>query len=111
MNHGNWEFAVLGTREAPLARIAWHVGRRLPAELYPMAEQLGFTNSELATYDLGELSEDLIVDDDEIYLRGALVLPDEKGCPAALFGQPLLKKDRARTESLIKSRTSLGVNR
>ncbi len=86
-----WEFAVIGSQEAQIARVVWNAGRRLPAELVLVAAQLGYSASEVATYDVGELAEDMAVGSD-IYLRGALVLPDEDGVPATLFGKPLLKK-------------------
>jgi hypothetical protein len=86
-----WEWAVIGLREAQMARVTWHPGRRLPLELIPVAVQLGYSPSEVATYDLGELADDLAADGD-IYVRGALVLPDDAGLPATLFGKPLLRK-------------------
>lgn len=51
---------------------------------------LGYTASELDTYSIGELKDDLVLAN-AVYLRGALVLPDEQGYPAALFGKPLVK--------------------
>jgi hypothetical protein len=90
MTEENWEYAVIGQREARIAAVAWQADRPLPPELVPIALRLGYSTTELATYPLGELIDDLVVDD-EIYLRGALVLPDEQGLPAALFGRPLLK--------------------
>jgi hypothetical protein len=86
-----WENAVIGQRDGRIARVTWHAGRRLPAELVPVALQLGYSESELNNYDIGELTEDLNVGD-EVYRRGSLVLPDEKGLPASLFGRPLLRK-------------------
>jgi hypothetical protein len=86
-----WESAVIGFREARIARVVWNPGRRLPSELVPPAVQLGYSASEVTRYDVGELAVDMTVGDD-IYLRGALVLPDEDGLPATLFGKPLLRK-------------------
>ena len=63
----------------------------MPSELVPIAVQLGYSPSEVMQYDIGELAEDMAVGDD-IYLRGALVLPDEDGLPATLFGKPLLRR-------------------
>ena len=85
-----WEFAIIGQDEARKAHVRWAPGRRLPAELIPTAMSLGYTGSELDTYSIGELTDDLAIDN-AVYLRGALVLPDEQGDPAALFGKPLLK--------------------
>ncbi len=84
-----WEWAVIDQREARTAYIKWSPGRRLPAELAAIATQLGYSAAEMANYSVGELLEDMAVGDDT-YLRGALVLPDENGLPAALFGKPLL---------------------
>lgn len=91
MREETWESAVIGSLEARNARISWNPGRRLPTELVPIAVQLGYSESEVTRYDIGELAEDMAVGDD-IYLRGALVLPDEDGLPATLFGKPLLGK-------------------
>jgi hypothetical protein len=85
-----WEFAVIGPDEARKAHVNWVPGRRLPEELIPTAMSLGYTKSELDTYSIGELKDDLVIAN-AIYLQGALVLPDEQGDPAALFGKPLLK--------------------
>jgi hypothetical protein len=85
-----WEFAILDHDQAHKARVHWLSGRRLPEELIPTAMSLGYTAAELETYSLGELKADLVTDD-AVYLRGALVLPDEQGYPAALFGNPLVK--------------------
>jgi hypothetical protein len=86
-----WESAVIGSREARIARVLWKPGRRLPSELVSIAVRLGYSASEVTSYDVGELAEDMAVGDD-VYLRGALVLPDEDGLPATLFGKPLLRK-------------------
>jgi hypothetical protein len=51
---------------------------------------LGYTALELNSYSIGELQGDLVIDN-AVYLEGALVLPDEQGYPAALFGRPLVK--------------------
>ena len=91
MREEMWESAVIGFREARIARVLWNPGRRLPSELVPIAVHLGYSASEVTRYDIGELAEDMAVGDD-IYLRGALVLPDEDGLPATLFGKPLLRK-------------------
>jgi hypothetical protein len=85
-----WEFAILGQDEARTAQVHWVPGRRLPEELIPTAMSLGYTASELDTYSLGELKDDLVLAN-AVYLRGALVLPDEQGYPAAFFGKPLVK--------------------
>lgn len=85
-----WEFAVIGQDEARKAQVNWLPGRRLPAELIPTAVNLGYTASELHTYSIGELTNDLVIEN-AVYLRGAIVLPDEHGYPAALFGKPLVK--------------------
>jgi len=85
-----WEFAVIGQDEARKARVNWLPGQRLPDELIPTAMRLGYTASELDTYSIGELKDDLVMDN-AVYLRGAIVLPDEQGYPAALFGKPLVK--------------------
>jgi hypothetical protein len=91
---GEWEFAILGPDEARKAHVHWVPGRPLPAELIPIAMRLGYTGSELATYSIGELTDDLAIDH-AVYLRGALVLPDEQGYPAALFGKPLVQSASA----------------
>ena len=65
-------------------------GQRFPEELIPTALTLGYTAAELDTYSIGELEDDLRIDN-AVYLRGAIVLPDEQGYPAALFGKPLVK--------------------
>jgi hypothetical protein len=85
-----WEFAIIGPDEARKAHVHWVPGRRLPEELIPTAMSLGYTASELATYSLGELKDDLVIEG-AVYLRRAMVLPDEQGHPAALFGKPLVK--------------------
>src|SRR5580692_7423476 len=85
-----WEFAIISQDEAGKAHVHWVPGRRLPEELIPTARSLGYTASELDTYSLGELKDDLVIDG-AVYLRGAIVLPDEQGYPAAMFGKPLLK--------------------
>ncbi len=85
-----WEFAILGQDEARKAQVNWIPGRRLPGELIPIAMSLGYTELELDTYSIGELKDDLVIDN-AVYLRGAIVLPDEQGYPAALFGKPLVK--------------------
>jgi hypothetical protein len=54
---------------------------------------LGYTAFELDTYSIGELKDDLVIVG-AVYLRGAMVLPDEEGHPAALFGKPLVKSPR-----------------
>lgn len=88
-----WEFAIIGPDEARKAHIHWMPSRHLPEELIPTAMSLGYTASELDTYSIGELKDDLVVEG-SVYLRGALVLPDEQGHPAALFGKPLVKLPR-----------------
>src|SRR5438067_1035312 len=85
-----WEFAIIGQEEARKAHVHWLPGRRLPEELIPTARSLGYTGSELDAYSIGELTDDLVLDN-TVYLRGAIVLPDEHGYPAALFGKPLVK--------------------
>jgi hypothetical protein len=85
-----WEFAIIGQEEARKADVHWMPGRRLPEELISTAMSLGYTASELDAVSVGELKDDLVIDG-AVYLRGALVLPDEQGHPAALFGKPLLK--------------------
>ena len=85
-----WEFAIISQDEARKAHVHWVPGRRLPEELIPTAMSLGYTASELVTYSIGELKDDLVIDS-AVYLRGAIVLPDEQGYPAALFGNPLVK--------------------
>jgi hypothetical protein len=85
-----WEFAIIGQDEARKAHVHWLPGRRLPGELIPIAMSLGYTALELDTYSIGELNDDLVLDN-AVYLRGAIVLPDEQGDPAALFGKPLVK--------------------
>ncbi len=90
MLKAEWEFAVISQEEARRACVNWVPGQRLPEELIPTAMSLGYTESELATYSTGELGDDLAIDN-AVYLRGALVLPDEQGFPAALFGKPLVK--------------------
>jgi hypothetical protein len=91
MSEEPWESAVIGFSEARIARVLWRAGRRLPSELIPVALKLGYSALEVASYDVGELEEDMTVGED-VYLRGALVLPDEDGLPATLFGKPLLRK-------------------
>jgi hypothetical protein len=86
----DWEFAIIGQDEARKAQVHWLPGRRLPGELISTAMSLGFTASELDSYSIGELKDDLVIDN-TVYLRGAIVLPDEEGYPAALFGKPLVK--------------------
>lgn len=88
-----WEFAIIGQDEARKAQVNWLPGRRLPGELIPTALSLGYTTSELDSYSIGELKDDLALDT-AVYLRGAIVLPDEQGHPAALFGKPLVKLSR-----------------
>jgi hypothetical protein len=85
-----WEFAIIGPDEARKAQVHWVPGRRLPEELIPTALSLGYTASELESCSAGELEDDLVLEG-AVYLRGALVLPDEQGHPAALFGKPLVK--------------------
>ena len=85
-----WEFAIISQDEARKAHVHWAFGRRPPEELIPTAMSLGYTASELETYSIGELKDDLVIDG-AVYLRGAIVLPDEQGYPAALFGKPLVK--------------------
>lgn len=94
MTEGQWDIAVIDQREGRVARVAWDSKRRLPLELVPVARQLGYTESELARFWVGELTEDLAIGD-EIYLRGALVMPDEDGYPAVLFGKPLIRREAA----------------
>ena len=89
-----WEFAIISQDEARKAHVDWVVGRRLPEELIPTALSLGYTSSEFETYSIGELKDDLVIDG-AVYLRGALVLPDEQGYPAALFGKPLVKSPKS----------------
>jgi hypothetical protein len=88
-----WEFAIISQDDARKAHVNWAPGRRLPEELIPTALSLGYTASELDTYSIGELKDDLVIDS-AFYLRGALVLPDERGYPAALFGKPLVRKQK-----------------
>ncbi len=85
-----WEFAIISQDEARKAQVQWMPGRRLPEELIPTALSLGYTATELDTYSIGELKDDLVIDN-AVYLRSAIVLPDERGFPAALFGKPLVK--------------------
>ena len=85
-----WEFAIISQDEARKAHVHWVPGRRLPKDLIPIAMSLGYTASELDTYSIGELKDDLVIDG-AVYLRGAIALPDEQGYPAALFGNPLIK--------------------
>ncbi len=85
-----WEFAVISQDDARNAHVDWLPGRRLPEELIPNAMSLGYTASELHAYSIGELKDDLVIDG-AVYLRGAIVFPDEQGYPAALFGRPLVK--------------------
>ena len=85
-----WEFAIISQDEARKAQVHWVPGRRLPEELIPIAMSLGYTASELDTYSIGELKDELAIGG-AVYLRGAIVLPDEQGYPAALFGKPLVK--------------------
>jgi hypothetical protein len=61
--------------------------------LVQIALSLGYTAADLASCAIGELTEDLLVDG-AVYLQGALVLPDEQGCPGTLFGKPLVKVAR-----------------
>ena len=93
-----WEFAIIGQDEARTAHVDWLPDRRIPEELIPTALTLGYTPSELQACSIGELQQDLVVAD-AVYLRGALVLPDEHGYPAALFGKPLLKSGSVRCRS------------
>lgn len=85
-----WEFAIISQDEAIKAHVHWLPGRHLPKELIPTAMSLGYTASELEIYSIGELKEDLVING-SVYLLGAIVLPDEVGYPAALFGNPLVK--------------------
>ena len=85
-----WEYAIIGQDEARKAHVRWMPGQRLPEELIRTARSLGYTTTELDTYSIGELQDDLILEQ-AVYLRGAIVLPDEQGYPAALFGKPLVK--------------------
>ncbi len=93
----SWEWAVIDPRAARQAHVRWEVGRRLPSELVSVAARLGYPEAEIVASDVGELVEDLAVGDDT-YLSGALVLRDESGLPAALFGRPLLKKASVEAE-------------
>ncbi|MGL4549948.1 MAG: hypothetical protein ACRC33_02070 [Gemmataceae bacterium] len=90
MSHAAWEYAVIDRREGRAARVAWHAGR-LPDDLVPVALRLGYSASDLAADVVGELTEDLPVGE-EVYLRGALVMADDEGVPAALFGRPLVRR-------------------
>ena len=85
-----WEFAIISQDEARKARVEWAPGRHLPEELIPTAMSLGYSASELDEYFIGELKDDLVLES-AVYLQGAIVLPDEQGEPAALFGRPLVK--------------------
>src|SRR5580704_14723869 len=85
-----WEFAIISQDEARKAYVHWAPGQRLPEKLIQTAMSLGYTSSELDTYSIGELKDDLVIDG-AVYLRGAMVLPDEQGYPAAMFGKPLVK--------------------
>jgi hypothetical protein len=91
MTDTSWEFAVIGPDEGRIALVLWNEDKRLPKELVPLGIRLGYSEERLSKYAIGELIEDLIVGD-ELFLRGALVIPDEDGLPAALFGKPLLGK-------------------
>jgi len=90
LTNKEWEFAIISQDEARKAHVHWVPGRRLPEELLPTAMRLGYTAAELDTYSIGELKDDLVIEG-AAYLRGAIVLPDEQGYPAALFGKPLVK--------------------
>ena len=94
-----WEFAVISQGESQKARVAWLPGRRLPEELVPIAVSLGYTAASLAIHEVGELKDDLVLDK-ATYLRGALVLPDEEGYPAALFGRPLVATRAKETKAV-----------
>lgn len=85
-----WEFAIISQDEARRANVHWASERRLPEELIPTAMSLGYTAAELDTFSIGELIDDLVIEG-AVYFRGAIVLPDEQGYPAALFGKPLVK--------------------
>lgn len=85
-----WEFAMIGQDEARQAQVNWVPGRRLPGDLVPIAMRLGYAASELDSYSIGELDEDLVIDN-AVYGGGAIMLPDELGYPAPLVGKPLVK--------------------
>jgi hypothetical protein len=85
-----WEFAIISQDEGRRANVHWVAGRRLPRELIPTALSLGYTAAEIDTYSIGELKNDLVVDG-AVYVQGAMVLPDDQGYPAALFGNPLVR--------------------
>jgi hypothetical protein len=86
-----WEVAVIEPSEGRTAQVTWNAVRRLPPELIPLALNLGYSEKELSSYAIGELTEDVVIGED-LFLKGALVIPDEDGLPAALFGKPLLGK-------------------
>lgn len=90
---GDWEYAVISSQEGRRAQVTWNPTRRLPTDLHQIALELGYTAGELSTCPIGELGADLVTDEDT-FLRGAIVLPDEHGIAAVLFGQPLLVRRR-----------------
>lgn len=81
---------MIDPRDGRKAAVIWHSEQRLPRGLLPLARQLGYSEAELSNHTVGVLTTDLTVGDD-VFLRGALVIPDEEGVPAALYGQPLLR--------------------
>ena len=66
-----WEFAIISQDEARKAHVHWVPGRRLPEELIATAMSLGYTESELATYSIGELHDDLVINNVYRFIRRA----------------------------------------
>jgi len=70
---GAWELAVIGPHEGRAASVKWGAGKCLPAELIPIAVELGFPNEKLVNSSVGELTMDLSTGE-VVFLRGTLML-------------------------------------
>jgi hypothetical protein len=75
--------AVIADETGRVAKVRWLEGTRLRPEVAELACRMGFTSAE--TVQVGELLEDLR-EGEEVYCRGAVVLPGESGNPTGLFG-------------------------
>ncbi|QEL19237.1 hypothetical protein [Limnoglobus roseus] len=72
------------SREAGLAaRVRWLPTARLTPEVVQIAERMGFFPEEIAR--VGVLTADLPADG-VVFLREAVVIPDEDGVPCGFFG-------------------------
>jgi hypothetical protein len=75
--------SVIDEQTGRTASVRWRTGLSLVPEVAQLASRMGFTPSEIGT--IGELLGGLR-DGEVTFLRGAVVLPDEFGIPAGLFG-------------------------